>query len=142
MCINNVTASNGGGSNPLQATSSAISVSGVIPFIYGVAGLALTVSYDPKDHLLCGGVGVGLSAGHTVGGGPVVIHAKPGQTSKDVLGGWSWSGGYNFTPWWGLQGSTNSSCASPKSHPGAKRSRCMNSASGFAVTFDWRGLDR
>ena len=69
----------------------------------------MTVSYDPKNHLLCGGLGAGLSAGHTVGGGPVVVHAKPGKTSKDVLGGGSVSGGYNFTPLFGYQGSVNSS---------------------------------
>jgi hypothetical protein len=35
--------------------------------------------------------------------------AKPGNTSEDVLGGGSWSGGWNITPWWGVQGSKNSS---------------------------------
>lgn len=53
--------------------------------------------------------GLGLSAAHTVNGGPVVVHAKPGKTSEDVLSGWSISGGYNWTPWFGYQGSINSS---------------------------------
>ena len=97
------------GPNPLSVTSGAISVSGIFPIFFGVLGPAVTVSYDPKNHLLCGGIGGGLSAGHTVGGGPVVVHAKPGNTSKDVLGGWSLSGGYNWTPWWGYQGSVNGS---------------------------------
>ena len=34
-----------------------------------------------------------------------VLHSS---TSEDVLGGGSWSGGWNITPWWGVQGSKNS----------------------------------
>jgi RHS repeat-associated protein len=97
------------GPNPISATSGALSGGIILPFFYGLVGPAFSVSYDPKNHLLCGGVGVGVSAGHTAGGGPVVVHAKPGNTSKDVLGGWSLSGGYNWTPWWGYQGSVNGS---------------------------------
>jgi RHS repeat-associated protein len=97
------------GPNPISATSGAISGSFVLPLLFGVLGPAGSFSYDPKNHLVCGGGGVGLSAGHTIGGGGVVVHAKPGQTSEDVLGGWSLSGGYNWTPWWGVQGSVNGS---------------------------------
>ena len=95
--------------NPLSVTSGAISGGFVIPLFFGVLGPAGSFSYDPKNHLACYGGGIGLSAGHTVGGGPVVVHAKPGKTSKDVLSGWSLSGGYNWTPWWGYQGSVGSS---------------------------------
>ena len=98
-----------GGSNPLEVTSTAISFSGIWAVIGGLTGPATTVSYDPKNHLLCGGLGWGVSGGHNFSIGPVVIHAKPGNTSEDVLGGESWSGGWNITPWWGVQGSTNSS---------------------------------
>jgi RHS repeat-associated protein len=98
-----------GGSNPLEVTSTAISFSGIWAVIGGLTGPATTVSYDPKNHLLCGGLGWGVSGGHNFSIGPVVIHAKPGNTSEDVLGGGSWSGGWNITPWWGVQGSTNSS---------------------------------
>ncbi len=98
-----------GGSNPLEVTSGAVSGGFILPLFFGVLGPAGSFSYDPKNHLVCYGGGIGLSAGHTVGGGPVVVHAKPGNTSEDVLSGWSVSGGYNWTPWWGYQGSKGSS---------------------------------
>jgi hypothetical protein len=99
------------GPNPLQATSGALSFSGIWAVFFGLTGPAGSLSYDPKDHLVCIAplTGWGVSAGHNFSVGPVVIHAKPGNTSQDVLGGQSWSGGWNLTPWWGVQGSKNSS---------------------------------
>ena len=42
---------------------------------------------------------------------PVIVHAKQGQTTKDVLGGFSLSGGYNWSIFRGAGGSVNFSGA-------------------------------
>ena len=118
------------GSNPLEVTSGAVSGGFILPLFFGVLGPAGSFSYDPKNHLACYGGGIGLSAGHTVSGGPVVVHAKPGNTSEDVLSGWSLSGGYNWTPWFGYQGSKGSSGYT------AGYSFGVPGASG-AVTYSW-----
>lgn len=88
----------GGGPNPLSVTSTAIPEDFVFPFFFEVSGPAGSFSYDPKNQLACYGGGIGLYAGQIPGGGPVVVHAKPGNTSEDVLSGWSVSGGYKWTP--------------------------------------------
>lgn len=102
-----------GQTSTIGPTTGAISISGVwvlfgVPLIAGV-GPAANVTWVPTKKMLCGGIGVGAAAGHTVSGGPEVVHARQGHTIKDVVSSWSVSGGYNWLPWLGGQGSANTS---------------------------------
>ncbi len=85
--------------------SLAYSGSLIIPVWFGL-GPALSASYVPNLHLVCGGAGVGYSLGHSVSAGAVAVNANH---AKDVLGSWSFAAGYNLGPLRGGQGSINSS---------------------------------
>ena len=95
---------NGRNSSDNRLTT-AMTFSGVVPLWWGI-GPAGTVSYVPSQKLLCIGGGVGASAGHNIAGGPVLVNEGK---AKDVLSGFSVSGGYNLTPLRGTQGSWNPS---------------------------------
>ena len=79
----------------------------IVPFFYGL-GPAGTATYVPSQKMWCGGGGVGASIGHSVSGGPVVV--DPGK-ARDIISGWSVSGGYGWSPFRGVQGSWNTSGA-------------------------------
>jgi hypothetical protein len=106
---NNFQAATNGQTSTIGPTTGAITFSGILAVIYGVAGPVINVSWAPTKKVLCSGGGIGVSAGHTLSGGPVVVHAKQGKKIKDVLGGWSLGGGYNWLPWLGAQASANTS---------------------------------
>jgi hypothetical protein len=74
-------------------------------FFYGL-GPAFTYTKIPSLNLTCFGGGIGASAGHNISFGPTVVST---QDAKSILSSWSFSAGYNFTPWWGGGGSGNSS---------------------------------
>jgi RHS repeat-associated protein len=76
-----------------------------IPGAWGL-GPAVTVAYVPSQKLACLGGGIGESIGHSVSGGPVAVDSAH---TKDILGGASFSFGYNSTPYRGAQGSVNGS---------------------------------
>jgi hypothetical protein len=77
----------------------------IVPFFYGL-GPAVTYTKIPSLNLTCVGGGLGASAGHNFSFGPTVVST---QSAKSILSSWSFSAGYNFTPWWGAGGSGNSS---------------------------------
>ena len=92
-------------------TTWAISISGVwvwfpVPIVAG-AGPAFNVTWAPSKRMLCGGLGLGAAAGHTIAGGLEVVHARRGQKIKDVLSSWSLGGGFNAHPLAGVQASGN-----------------------------------
>ena len=95
----------------LGPTTGSITFSGIFPVLWGLVGPAVNFSWTPAQKRLCYGCGIGVSAGHTISGGPVIVHAKQGQTTKDVLGGFSLSGGYNWSIFRGAGGSVNFSGA-------------------------------
>lgn len=112
-CVNVIFDATKGQTSTIGPTTGAISISGVwvllgVPLIAGV-GPAANVTWVPTKKMLCGGIGVGAAAGHTVSGGPEVVHARQGHTVKDVVSSWSVGGGYNWLPWLGGQGSANTS---------------------------------
>jgi len=92
-------------------TTRAYTFSWIIPMVWGLVGPAVNVSLAPRDRLIClaGGLGVAPGGGHSISLGAVAVHAFEGKTIRDVLSGWSLSGGYNVTPAKGAQGSINSS---------------------------------
>jgi RHS repeat-associated protein len=92
--------------NVLPSTTGAFSGTFILP-VWMLAGPAFTGSYAPKEGVVCLGGGAGIAVGRSIGGGFVGVHGWGGSTIKDVLGGWSLSGGYNWTPWKGVQGSIN-----------------------------------
>ncbi|HEY2352929.1 MAG TPA: RHS repeat-associated core domain-containing protein [Candidatus Acidoferrum sp.] len=75
----------------------------VVPLYYGF-GPAINISYVPSQKLLCAGGGAGASLGHSVSIGAVIVDANH---TRDILGGPSFSGGYNSTFFRGAQGSIN-----------------------------------
>jgi len=97
------TCGNSSGGNFKPAVAYTFSL--VVPLYFGF-GPAVTISYVPSQNLFCGGGGGGVSLGHSVSMGPVLVDANH---TKDILGGASVSGGYNSTPYQGAQGSMNTS---------------------------------
>lgn len=93
------------GRGPGSPTKFTVAYTGtvVIPLAYGL-GPAFTVSYVPSQKLGCLGGGLGASVGHNISVGPVMVDS---QHARDILGGASFSGGYNSTPFQGAQGSIN-----------------------------------
>lgn len=110
-------------------TAGAITGSWIAP-IWGLGGVAFSAAWVPTQNMVCLGLGAGATVGHSLSGGPVVVHAYEGQTVKDVLGGPSLSGGYNYSVFKGAQGSVNSSGFS------AGYSIGIPGVSG-AATFSW-----
>lgn len=78
-----------------------------LPVLGGI-GAAFPFTYVPEMRMVCGGIGVGASAGKTVSAGPVMLDM---DNADSILGGWSVSGGYNLTPGIGGQFSVNASGA-------------------------------
>src|SRR6185312_3715113 len=95
-------------------------LSWIIPVVGApvVAGLgpAGDLEWDPNSHTACAGIGIGASAGHNAAVGPLTNGKTfTGQTyqsgAKDILAGWSLSGGYNTPALIGVQGMINGSGA-------------------------------
>lgn len=85
------------------------------PVIAGI-GPAGDLEWDPNTHTACAGIGIGASAGHNAAVGPLTNGKTfTGQTyqngAKDILAGWSLSGGYNTPALVGIQGMINGSGA-------------------------------
>ncbi len=79
----------------------------VIADPWGVGmGPAVSWAYIPTTGEWFIAPGVGASLGHNFSFGPLV-----GPNPSGVLPGWSFGGGYNATPWRGVQGAVNSSGA-------------------------------
>ncbi|MGB7331244.1 MAG: RHS repeat-associated core domain-containing protein [Terriglobales bacterium] len=99
------------GGSIVAANNSAVSVgytaNVIVPVFWGL-GPAVTYTKIPSLNLTCVGGGVGASAGHNFSFGPTVVST---QNAKSILSSFSFSAGYNFTPWWGAGGSANSSGA-------------------------------
>jgi RHS repeat-associated protein len=92
-------------------TTQAFTLSGVVPMLWGVVGPAGNLTVVPSQRLICLSTGLGISpdGSRSISGGAVIVHAYPGKAIRDVLSGWSVSGGYNWTPVLGVQGSWNTS---------------------------------
>ncbi len=86
---------------PLQKP---FNVSGIAP-ILGPFGPAGTVTVLPQIRMICVAGGLGASEGRTVSGGPLV--AGNLENSKAITEGLSVSGGLQFTPALGVQGTGN-----------------------------------
>jgi hypothetical protein len=97
----NVTAK--GGTIPTNNVSVGYTVNVIGSLFYGL-GPAFTYTKIPSLKLTCVGGGLGATAGHNFSFGPTVVST---QDAKSILSGWSFSAGYNFTPWWGRGGSAN-----------------------------------
>lgn len=85
------------------------------PVVAGI-GPAGDLEWDPASHTACAGIGIGASAGHNAAVGPLTNGKTfTGQTyrsgAKDILAGWSLSGGYNTPALIGVQGVINGSGA-------------------------------
>ncbi|HZP01245.1 MAG TPA: RHS repeat-associated core domain-containing protein [Terriglobia bacterium] len=92
-------------------------VSWIIPVV-GItgavgAGPAGGFAFNPATHTLCGSLGVGVAAGHTVAGGPITdahlwkdVPATPSGVNR-VLAGGSVSGGINSPVGFGYGGMIN-----------------------------------
>jgi len=97
--------------NSFAANNSTVSVGYTVnviaSFFYGL-GPAFTYTKVPSLNLKCVGGGIGASAGHNFSFGPTVVST---QNAKGILSSFSFSAGYNFTPWLGGGGSVNSSGA-------------------------------
>jgi len=93
--------------NHLPGVSVGYTVNVIASFFYGV-GPAFTYTKMPSLHLTCLGGGLGASAGHNFSFGPTVVSTAD---AKNILASWSFSAGYNITPWLGGGGSGNSSGA-------------------------------
>jgi RHS repeat-associated protein len=79
----------------------------VIASPWGVGvGPAVSVAYIPTTGEWFVAPGVGASLGHSVSFGPLL-----GPNPSGVLPEWSLAGGYNITPWRGVQGVVNRSGA-------------------------------
>jgi RHS repeat-associated protein len=93
--------------NNSSTVSAGYTVNVIASFFYGL-GPAFTYTKIPSLNLTCVGGGLGASAGHNFSFGPTVVST---QNAKSILSSWSFSAGYNFTPWLGGGGSANSSGA-------------------------------
>jgi RHS repeat-associated protein len=93
-----------GPTRPVRPTT-VYTLSFIWPVYYGL-GPAGGVAYVPSQRLACAGGLIGESVGRSWSLGVQIVDAN---RSADVLGGWSFSGGYNVTPFRGFQGSINSS---------------------------------